>query len=394
MGMKLRLVGVATALAVVMSTAAASGVVSADEELPPPTDPCDTNIFIPYVAGGDGVPHGDKNLDGDESVGETERYPQLLKEWLNEKNFPYCAFNTSFDSTSTDDYQDENHEELGFTQQSLAWDLRPTLITLQVGRENGVIKEHIDKCMDLIKDHLFPLANACAAAILADPSWSDKITRDLSDILNQYKVQMAGNPQMVVAVLGYMNPYPRALDVTTEIPGFCAKLVDTIPTCLIRWVLLPPVLVLLDQIVKKLNRTIEDVTKRFITASQGRFFFVNPYDAFEDHCMKMEVEIKTKVYHPTNTIDQHDSKNDFGCDEPWIDDDGTKGQLPPWHYLPPAVNGVLVFTTQTTEGMGAYPNDKGHECLAKLIRETNNGWGPLKWKLDIPDAAVEDPCDD
>jgi hypothetical protein len=247
--------------------------------------------------------------------------------------------------------------------------------------------------MTFIKNHQFIEANACAAAVLAFVGTSTKLRDDLTDILNQYKVQMAGNPQMVVAVLGYMNPYPRALDVTPEIPGFCAKLVDTIPTCLIRWILLPPVLVILDQIVKEMNKTIEAVVKKFTIASQGRFYFVNPYDAFEDHCMKMEVEIKTKVYHPTNTIDQHDSKNDFGCSEPWIDDDGDKGQLPPWHYLPPAVNGVLVFTTQTTEGMGAFPNDKGHECLAKLIREANNGWGPLKWKLDVPDAAVTgDPC--
>ena len=345
--MKLRLLGMATVLTVVMSTAAASGVVRSDDDLPQPTDPCDTNIFIPYVAGGDGVVHGDKKFSDSSEVSAPDRYPEVLKKWLvEEQHFPYCSFNTSYYDTDTDDYQDAPRSELGgFTQQSLAWDLRPTLITLQIGRENDIIQEHVDKCMDLIKDHLFPLANACAAAILADPSWSDKITRDLSDILNQYKVQMAGNPQMVVAVLGYMNPYPRALDVTTEIPGFCTKLVDTIPTCLIRWLLLPPVLVILDQIVKKLNRTIENVTKRFVTASQGRFYFVNPYDAFEDHCMKMEVEIKTKVYHPTNTVDQHDSKNDFGCDEPWIASDGDKGQLPPWHYLPPAVNGVLVFTS-------------------------------------------------
>jgi hypothetical protein len=85
MGMKLRLVGLSTALAVVMSTAAASGVVSADDELPPPGDPCDSNTFIPYVAGGDGVVHGDKDLDGERSVSDDEkRYPELLTKWLVE----------------------------------------------------------------------------------------------------------------------------------------------------------------------------------------------------------------------------------------------------------------------------------------------------------------------
>ena len=192
---------------------------SADEELPEPNDPCDTNIFIPYVAGGDGVVHGDKDLDGGEATGDGDRYPELLKKWLvEEQHFPYCAFNTSYGSTTTDDYQDENHEELDLTQQSLAWDLRPTLLTLQVGRENTVIKEHISTCLDQIKDHRFIEANVCAAAVLAFLGTSTKLRDDLSDILNQYKVQMAGNPQMVVAVLGYMNPYPRALDVTTGDP--------------------------------------------------------------------------------------------------------------------------------------------------------------------------------
>lgn len=387
-----RLAGVATALAVVAAAAAGSGpgAGAANDELPEPNDPCDSNIFIPYVAGGDGVVHGDKDLDGGNAVDEAERYSEKLTEKLVEKNFPYCLFNTSQGSTTTDDYQDEDVD--GLTQQSKAWNLRPTLITLQVGRENDSIKEHISTCLDQIKDHHFIQANICAAAVLANIPAFNKLRDDTSDILNQYKVQMAGNPQMVVATLGYFNPYPQATDVVTEIPGFCAKLVDTIPTCTIRWVLLPPVLVVLDQIVKQINRTIEDVVKKFSTASQGRFYFVNPYDKFKDHCMKLEVEIKTKVYHPTNTVDQHDSKNDFGCSDPWIESDGDDGKLPPWHYLPPAVNGVLVYTEQTTSGMGAFPDADGHECLADLIYEADNGWGPLKQKLDIPDPKGT-PCD-
>ena len=175
-----------------------------------------------------------------------------------------------------------------------------------------MIREHIDTCMTLIKNHQFIEANACALAIYTGGPWK-KLNDDLSDILNQFKVQLDGNPRMVVAVMGYYNPYPRATDVATEVPGFCAKLQDTIPTCTIRWMLLPPVLVTMDQITKKLNSTIEEVVKKFALASQGSYYFVNPYDAFEDHCMKLETEIKTNVYHPTNTVHNHDSKNDFGC---------------------------------------------------------------------------------
>ncbi len=388
-----RLVGVAAVLAVVTSTAAASGVVgAADPELPDPDDPCSSNIFIPYVAGGDGVVNGDRDLDKSKDFTDSDRYSEVLTKMLVDKHFPYCLFNTSDGTTTTDDYQDENQDD-GFTQQSKAWDLRPTLITLQVGRENNSIKEHISTCLDQIKDHQFITANACALAVLANQPAFTKVRDDLSDILNQYKVQMDGNPQMVVAVLGYFNPYPQATDVVTKIPTFCTALVDTIPTCLIRWVLLPPVLVILDQIVKQLNSTIKDVVDKFALASQGRFYFVNPYDKFKDHCMKMEVEIKTKVYHPTNTVDEHNTpKTNFGCGTTWIESDGVDGRLPPWHYLPPAVNGVLVFTDQTTSGMGAFPNKDGHKCLAELIYEADNGWGPLKQKLDIPDPKGT-PCD-
>jgi hypothetical protein len=390
MRLRWKLVGVATTLVVVTSTAWASAVVGSGDDLPGPDDPCSSNILIPYVAAGDGVVHGDKDLNGGNAVGESDRYSEVLTKKLVDAHFPYCLFNVSQGSTTTDDYQDEDID--GFTQQSKAHDLRPRLITLELGRENDSIKNHISTCLDQIKDHLFIQANACALAVLADQGAFEKLTKDLSDILNQYKVQMDGNPRLVIAVLGYFNPYPAATDVVTKIPEFCTKLVDVIPTCTIHWALLSPVLVILDQIVKKLNTTIEDVVKKFAIASQGRYYFVNPYDKFKSHCMKMEVEINIKVYHPTNTVDSHQTKKDFGCSEPWIESDGFDGKLPPWHYLPPAVNGVLVYTDQTTSGMGAFPNKDGHKCLADLIYEADNGWGLLKNRLDIPEPAGT-PCD-
>ena len=362
---------------------------AAAEDLPAP-DPCGKPIELPYVAVGDGVPYGAKKVDDTNAITEAERFPEELTKLLQAASFPFCLHNVSQGETTTDDYQDED-TDLGFTQQSLVHDLRPRLVTVTLGREQDLIREHIDRCMTLIKNHQFIEANACALAIYTSGPWK-KLNDDLADILNQLKVQLDGNPRMVVAVMGYYNPYPRATDVATEVPGFCAKLQDTIPTCTIRWMLLPPVLVTMDQITKKLNSTIEEVVKKFALASQGSYYFVNPYDAFEKHCMKLETEIKTTVYHPTNTVHNHDSKNDFGCDDEWMESDGDDGNLPPWHYLPPAVTGVLVNTTQTTTGMGAYPNEKGHECLAKLVYNATNGWEPLKQKLGIPEQATANPC--
>ncbi|MDQ4052294.1 MAG: hypothetical protein M3237_06270 [Actinomycetota bacterium] len=396
MSARTRLSVVAAALAVATTGAAsalAPGVLTlgADPDLPGP-DPCGQSIELPYVAVGDGVPFGAKKVEETSSpdTSAAQRFPEELTKLLQEDKFPFCLHNVAEGDTTTDQYQDEDTPS-GFTQQSLAHDLRPRLVTVTLGREQNVIREHITTCMTFIKNHQFIEANACALAVYTAGPW-EKLNDDLSDILNQLKVQMDGNPRMVVAVMGYYNPYPRATNVATEVPGFCAKLQDTIPTCTIRWMLLPPALVTMDQITKKLNSTIEAVVKKFALASQGSFYFVNPYEAFEDHCMSMDVEIKTTIYHPPKIVHNHDSTNDFGCDQEWVKSDGDNGNLPPWHYLPPAVTGILINTTQTTKNMGAFPNDEGHDCLAKLVYNANNGWEPLKQKLGIPETAVEDPC--
>jgi hypothetical protein len=390
-----RLAGAATTFAVAVATALALHVpvVAASSDLPMP-DPCGKPIELPYVAVGDGVPFGAKKVDDTNAITKAERFPEELTKLLQAANFPFCLHNASQGETTTDDYQDED-TDTGFTQQSIAHDLRPRLVTVTLGREQDIIREHIDKCMTLIKNHQFIEANACALAIYTGGPWK-KLNDDLSEILGQLTQDLAEHPYKAVAVMGYYNPYPRAEDVITEIASFCSDLQDTMPTCTIRWMLLPPVLVTMDQITKKLNSTIEEVVKKFSLATQGSFYFVNPYDAFEDHCMEMQVRIQTIVYHPTNVVHPHDSDEDFGCSDPWIESDGDSGQLPPWHYLPPAVTGVLTFTSQTTSGMGAYPDTDGHECLAKLVYnakgDANNGFKPLKQKLGIPEEAEDDPC--
>jgi len=114
--------------------------------------------------------------------------------------------------------------------------------------------------------------------------------------------------------------YPKSLDVAPKIAELCVPLIDTIPTCTARWVQLPPALELIDQVFKKLNSTIENAVKPFAIGSNGRFVYVDTYTKMRDHCMKMEVEIKTKVEHPEEegAVHEHDSpKVNFGCSDPW-----------------------------------------------------------------------------
>jgi hypothetical protein len=342
------------------------------DSIPPPTEGSDCNLR--YVAGGDGVVKGTDNSDNSYAK-------DLLEDKLQKTPGPWCLWNTSDDPVTTDNYIHNG-------QQSLAWDLDPRLITLTLGRQNNVIINHVKDCLQNIKDHDFISANTCALTVLADTNAWDTLTNDLSNIMQQYKVQQDGDPRLVVAVTGYFNPYPSATDVATKIPSFCADLIDVIPTCLARWLLLPPALVTLDQVVQKLNTTISDVVAQFTQATQGRMVFVNPYDAFKDHCTKMDVLITITVYHPPSTVDTHntDADKSFGCSSPWIASDGNDGTLTPFPYLSPAVNGVLLTAIQDTSGMGINPNDTGHKCISLLI------WEAVKQKLRVAEAPVSDPC--
>jgi hypothetical protein len=337
-----------------------------------------------YVAGGDGVPEG-KHADAP----ETDRYStQLLEEHLKTQDpkvwlGPWCVFNTAKDEATSDDYQHDGDP----TQQSTAWNRTPRLISLTVGRQNSKIVDHVDKCFKNVKDHDFLDANVCALAILADQQAFDTLRDDLSVILNDYKVQQDRvDPRLIVAVTGYFNPYNTATDVATKIPTFCTDLQDTIPTCIARWVLLPPALITLDQVVKKLNETIAYVVDQFHVSSQGRFVFVNPYEKFKGHCMQMNVKIETKVYHPTNTVHDHKAEKNFGCDkdDSWIASDGDTGRKTPFLYLTPAVTGVLILATQETKDMGINPNKKGHDCISQMI------WEATKTKLGVPEKPLED----
>jgi hypothetical protein len=334
-----------------------------------------------YVAGGDHIPAGHE-------VSESERYPeQLLADHLQPVG--WCLYNLAQNETTSATY-------ISGGQLANTWNRRPDFITLTIGEENNTIINLVNSCFDKVKDHDFTGANVCAAQILANSRLWSSFRDNLTTIFQQYRMMIAGRPHMVVAITGYPNPYPDALEVTPKIALLCVPLIDTIPTCTIRWAQFPPALVTLDQVFQKLNTTIQEAMAPFQAGPNGyRFVYVDTYTKMRDHCMKMEVEIKTKVTHPEQeSVHDHNSpKVNFGCSDPWFveGDDGTAKP----NYLLPASLGILTEWSQTTSGMGTHPNEEGHNCISDLIWEADTlhpGTTPLKWLLGYGERANSNIC--
>ncbi len=340
-----------------------------------------------YVAGGDHIPAGHE-------VSESERYPeQLLNNHLLPSPGPWCLLNTAKNETTSSTY----YQSAAPNQLAQTWNYRPDLITLQVGQENATIINLVNSCFDKVKDHDFSGANVCAATILANSSLWTNYKNNLITIFQQYRMIMAGRPKLVVAVPSYPNPYPDALSVTPKIVQLCVPLIDTIPTCTARWAQFPPALITIDKVFDKLNATTKSALDPFTYGFQGRFVWVDVAPKFEDHCMEMKVEIKTKVEHPEQQGAVHDHNSpevNFGCDDPWWVK-GSDGTAKP-NYLLPAALGILIEWSQTTKGMGTHPNADGHECIAEAIWEADTihpGTTPLKWLLGVPQVANTSVCE-
>ncbi len=228
--------------------------------------------------------------------------------------------------------------------------MRPDLLAIQLGEQNSGIVDLIKSCFDKVKDHDFTGANVCAAAILGNSSLWTNLQNNYTTILQQTRIMMSQRPGLVVAVVNYPNPYPSATSATTNVPLLCTPLIDTAITCTTRWAQFPPALVTIDQAFQKLNDTLKNALAPFQAGPNGnRWVYVDVYSKFKDHCMKMDVSIKTTVNHGQYT-DQHDSEKDFGCSSPWFIEGSTGTKIP--DYLDPAADGVLVTKSQTTTGMG------------------------------------------
>ena len=336
-----------------------------------------------YVASGDDLTNGKEMNDNG------SRYPEkLLADKIKAPG--WCLFNQAKNGQTSSSY---------ITGGGLAsaYNMRPDFLTLQLGEQNATIVNLITSCFDKVKDHDFLGAMACGSAILANSSLWTSLKNNYTTILQQTRIMASQRPQLVIAIVNYPNPYPQALDVVDEIVELCVPLIDTIPTCTIRWVQLPPALEILDQVFQKLNQTLKDSLAPFWAGPNGsRWVYVDTYPKFKDHCMTMKVKIKTKVEHPEQegAVHDHDSPEvNFGCGEEWFveGDDGTAKP----NYLLPAALGVLIEWSQTTKGMGVMPNADGHKCISEAIWEADTihpGPTPLKCLLGYGEPSNSDIC--
>ena len=336
-----------------------------------------------YVAAGDDIPAGHDLND------DSKRYPeQLNKDHLISPG--WCVYNQGKNGQTSSAF---------ITGGGMAnmYNMRPDLLTLQLGEQNDTIVNLVKDCFDKVKDHDFTGANTCAAQILGNQSLFDNLRNNYTTILQTTRIMMSQRPQLVVAVVNYPNMYPQSTDVVGKIVELCVPLIDTIPTCTARWAQLPPALLTIDQVFQKLNQTLKDALGPFQQGPSGnRWVYVDVYPKFKSHCMTMKVQIKTTVEHPEEegAVHQHDSPEvNFGCDTTWFIEGSTGTKIP--DYLDPAAIGVLIDKSQTTKGMGVWVNGDGHKCIDDAIWEADTidpGTTPLKWKLGYGEAATSNIC--
>ncbi|MCF6376438.1 hypothetical protein L2K70_02375 [Nocardioides KLBMP 9356] len=336
-----------------------------------------------YVASGDDVTNG-KELDDN-----AKRYPErLLEDHLGSPG--WCVYNQGKNGVTSATY-------ISGGSMSSAYNMRPDLHTIMLGEQNKPAVDLIDSCFSKVKDHQFAEAAACATAVYGNTSLWTNIKNNYTTLLATEKTMAAQRPGLVVGVVNYPNPYPRAVDVYGKIQQLCTPLIDTMPTCTVRWSQLPAALTAIDQAIAKLNTTIKESLAPYQSGPGGwRYVYVDVAPKFVDHCMSMKVQIKTTVEHPELMGQVHDHNSptiNFGCYDTWFVK-GQTGYYPPT-YLIPATPGVLVNLSQTTEDMGVMPNADGHQCIADAIWEADTidpGTTPLKWKLGYGEASTTDYC--
>jgi hypothetical protein len=336
-----------------------------------------------YVASGVDVAAGQDLNDN------SKRYPeQLLSDHL--KSPGWCVYNQGKNSQTSSSY-------ISGGGLANAYNMRPDLLTLQLGEQNSTVVNLITDCFDKVKSHDFLGATTCGTTILGNSSLWTNLQNNYTTILQQTRIMMSQRPNLVVAVVDYPNPYPHAETATAMIPALCVPLIDTIPTCIARWSQLPLALTTLDLVFQKLNSTLKASLGPFNQGPSGnRWVFDDVYPLMKDHCMKMEVTIRTTVEHPeeSGAVHEHDSGPiNFGCDTPWFTA-GSDGTASP-DYLDPAAIGVLTQKSQTTSGMGVYPNSDGHKCIDDSVWEADTidpGTTPLKWKLGYGEVSNSSIC--
>ena len=147
-----------------------------------------------YVASGDDIP------DGHDLNDDASRYPEkLLADHL--KSPGWCLFNQGKNGQTSSTY-------ISGGGLSSAYNMRPDLLTIQLGEQNSPMVNIITSCFDKIKDHDFSGGNACAAQVLGNSSLWTTMTNNYTTILQQTRIMQSQRPQLVVAVVELREPVP------------------------------------------------------------------------------------------------------------------------------------------------------------------------------------------
>jgi lysophospholipase L1-like esterase len=344
-----------------------------------------------YVAAGDDIPAGHDLND------DAKRYPeQLLEDHLIGPG--WCVYNQGANGQTSQKFINDG----GLAK---AYNMRPDLITIQLGEQNDTIVNLIDSCFKKVRDHDFSGANACAAGILANPTLFDNLKKNYTTILQMTRIMASQRPQLVVAIPNYPNPYPQAnAQLTAEITQLCVGVIDAMQSCLQRWLQLPPALLTIDKVFQKLNKALAESVAPFQAGPNGfRWVLVDLYPKFKGHEMKMDVTLKLEqVCHLCGTsgsyMDDHSSNKDLGSDDPWWIEGDTGRKFPEYLLVPgPLINPpvVIMRVSQTTEGMGVWVDADGQQCIADAIWDADTilpGTTPLKWLLGYGEPSKTDVC--
>src|SRR3954454_25241136 len=156
-----------------------------------------------YVASGDDVAAGHDLNDN------SKRYPeQFVADHI--KSPGWCVFNQGKNGQTSSSY-------ISGGGLASAYNMRPDLLTLQLGEQNSTVVNLIKDCFDKVKDHDFTGASTCASGILGNSSlWTD-MRNNYTTILQQTRIMMSQRPQLVVAVVNYPTPDPHADTATAKI---------------------------------------------------------------------------------------------------------------------------------------------------------------------------------
>ena len=160
---------------------------------------------------------------------------------------------------------------------SSAYNMRPDFLTLQLGEQNATIVKLITDCFDKVRTTTSP-ARASAREILGNSSVWTNLKNNYTTILQQTRIMACAAAATRRRGRQLPEPVPAGHSTSsTRSRTLCVPLIDTIPTCTVRWAQFPPALLALDQVFQKLNQTLKDAMAPFQAGPNGsRWVYVEP----------------------------------------------------------------------------------------------------------------------